>query len=62
MPIDNIRLTPEEAEAALLALPQDDPEMAHKEADLILCKLLNFLGHEDAVVTYLSIQKDWGHV
>ncbi len=35
----------------------DDTEHGHKQADDILCELLNFLGYDDVVAEYEKILK-----
>lgn len=51
-------ITREEAIEALRALHgAGDIELAHGEADDILCKLLNALGYDDVVVAYDKVPK-----
>lgn len=51
-------LTKEQAIATLQMLQQShDTEMAHIDADDVLCKLLKSLGYEDVVSEYQKINK-----
>ena len=51
-------LTKEEAIETLKTLAKDDDiEVAHKEADVILCQLLLTLGYGDVVTEYHRVHK-----
>ncbi len=56
-------MTPEEAVVQLKALvshtiPGCD-EQDHYSADIILCELLKYLGHQDVVDAYEAIKPKW---
>lgn len=42
---------------SLQKLSEDDPEIAHIEADDILCNFLKELGYADIVIEYEKIEK-----
>ena len=51
-------MTREEAIETLKALAKDDDtEVAHKEADVVLCQLLFTLGYKDVVTEYHRVGK-----
>jgi hypothetical protein len=52
-------MTREEALKTLNMLAKDDadPEVAHKEADVVLCQLLFTLGYGDVVAEYHRVYK-----
>jgi hypothetical protein len=51
-------MTKEQAIEALKTIAKDDDiEMAHVEADSVLCQLLHSLGHGDVVTEYHRITK-----
>jgi hypothetical protein len=53
-------MTKEQAIEALKAIKvdyNDDTELAHVEADKVLCELLTALGHGDVVTEYNTIGK-----
>lgn len=52
------RMTPEEAITALKPLENvGDYEIAHNQADDVLCALLRFLGHDDVVKAWQKVGK-----
>lgn len=52
------KMTPEEAIAALTPLAGvGDIEVAHAQADDVLCSLLRFLGHDDVVEAWGKVDK-----
>lgn len=52
------KMTPEEAVAVLSSLASSgDYEMAHVEADNVLCALLRFHGHDDVVAAWDKVGK-----
>lgn len=52
------KMTPEEALTALKALqPVGDIEVAHSQADDVLCSLLRFLGHSEVVEAWRELDK-----
>ena len=52
------KMTPEEAEAALAPLAHvGDLEVAHAQADDILCALLRYLGHDTVVDAWHRVDK-----
>ncbi len=54
-------MTPaQEAIAKLEALTWNDPELAHQEADEILCKFLRAMGHRDVAAAFGAAQKRVG--
>ena len=51
-------MTKEEALAELIACQQnDDTEIAHSDADDVLCALLDELGYGEVVVEYNKVSK-----
>ena len=57
-PKQEIIMTKEEAIAELNLIRQsDDTEVAHVDADDVLCQLLMSLGYEDVVTAYHNIGK-----
>lgn len=51
-------MTPEEAIAEMKeAQNSGDKEAAHMQADDILCRFLQHLGHEDLVAEYTKVEK-----
>lgn len=52
------KMTPEEAMTALAPLAHvSDIEVAHMQADEIICSLLRFLGHGDVVDAWGKVEK-----
>jgi hypothetical protein len=42
---------------AKVAVERDDHELAHVEADEVLCKFLRSLGYDDVVEAYIRVPK-----
>jgi len=41
-------------------IKSQDPEMAHIEADELLCSLLNSLGYNETISLYNKVPKNYG--